>query len=195
MCQPGRPRPQGESHHVSSPGLLAVEELVRALAGELPVFRVARDAEVDVALDVVREAALVELRDEADDLRNRLGRPRQVVGPAEPERVGVLEVPLRRARGELGTRTRRGPVDLVVDVGDVVDERDVVAAPAEPAPEPHPEHERAGVPDVRTRIDGGAADVHPDRPGRRRQLLEPSRERVVQTHGAILPHGGLIAVG
>ena len=22
MCQPGRPRPQGESHHVSSPGLL-----------------------------------------------------------------------------------------------------------------------------------------------------------------------------
>ena len=25
MCQPGRPRPQGESHHVSSPGLFAFQ--------------------------------------------------------------------------------------------------------------------------------------------------------------------------
>ena len=25
MCQPGRPRPHGESHHVSSPGLFAFQ--------------------------------------------------------------------------------------------------------------------------------------------------------------------------
>src|SRR5919201_3683523 len=109
--------------------LVLVHEVVGALAREPTVLRVARDAEVDVALDVVRESALDQLGDEADDLGDGLGRARQVVGPPEAEVVGVLEVPLRRTLGELGARARRRLVDLVVDVRDVVDEDDVVAAP------------------------------------------------------------------
>ena len=128
MCQPGRPRPHGESHDVSSPGLFAFQSaksrgsslsgfgscsshLVRPLARELAVVREARDAEVDVAVDLVREAALDQLLDERDDPGDRLGRLRQVVGHAEPERVGVLEVPLaspaRRARRSRPAPPRR----------------------------------------------------------------------------------------
>ena len=76
MCQPGRPRPQGESHAVSSPGLFAFQsaksrrvllervrllllvlELVEPLPGQPAVLLETGDAEVDVTLDLVRVAA------------------------------------------------------------------------------------------------------------------------------------------
>ena len=103
-------------------------------------------------------------------------------GMPEAEIGRVLEVPLGRLRGELRALARRRVVDLVVDVRDVVDERHVVAAQLQPRAQPHPEHERPRVADVRPLVDGRAAEVHPDRPGRRRQLLELPRERVVETH-------------
>ena len=140
MCQPGRPSPHGEGQWVSSPGLFAFQSAksrgssLRGFgscsstwSGRWPDSRPysgkLRDAEVDVALDRVGEAALDELLDERDDLRDVLGHLRQVVGHPEPEVADVLEVPGGRALGELGARARRGLVDLVVDVGDVVDER------------------------------------------------------------------------
>ena len=193
MCQPGRPRPQGESHDVSSSGLFAFQsaksrgsslsgfglllvlDLVEPLPGEAAVLLEARDAEVDVALDLVGVAALDQLVDEANDLVHRLGHLGPVVDVVEPEAARVLEVPLGRLPGALGARARRRLVDLVVHVGDVVDERHLVAALAQPALVPAAEHERPRVADVRAGVDGRAADVHPDRAGRLGQVDEPAQ--------------------
>ena len=146
MCQPGRPRPHGDV----PPGvlgrglvglperevarillerarLLALLDLVGLLAGEPAVVREARDPEVDVAAGAVGVPGLDQLLDEVDDLRHALRRLRQPIGHAQAEVARVLEVPLRRARRELGARARRRVVDLVVDVGDVVHELGVVA--------------------------------------------------------------------
>ena len=96
-----------------------------------------------------------------------------VVGLVEAEAARVLEVPLGRLRGALGARARRRLVDLVVHVRDVVDERHLVPARAQPARAATADHVRARVADVGARIDGRAADVHPDRPGRLGQLACP----------------------
>ena len=126
MCQPGRPSPQGEGQRGVLAGLrrlperevarvllarvrLAVLDLVGALPREPAVVGEARDPEVDVAVDRVGEAALDELLDERDDLRDVLGHLRQVVGQPEPEIADVLEVPGGRALGELGARARAPP--------------------------------------------------------------------------------------
>ena len=141
MCQPGRPRPHGEFQEVSSPSFFAFQSAKSrgssffsfgscsssssgSLPGQLPVVLEARDAEVDVAVDLVGVLALDQLLDELDDHRHVLRDLRQLVRHAEPERLRVLEVPLGRLLRELGARpVAGGVVDLVVDVGDVVDER------------------------------------------------------------------------
>ena len=153
------------------------------LARQPAVAGIARDAEVDVAPHRVRVTGVDELLDEADDRRDRVRRLRQRVRHPEAEIGRVLEIPLRRTRGELGARARRGVVDLVVDVGDVVDERRLVPARAKPGAQPHPQHERTRVADVRPLVDRRAAEVHPDRAGRLRQLLELPREGAVDAHG------------
>ena len=103
----GDPRPHGESHDVSSPSLCPFQSAKsRGLsfsavcssssdglrdgvlvepARESAVVREAVDAEVDVAAGRVREVALDQLLDQRDDLGDRLGRLRLVVGPAEAE--------------------------------------------------------------------------------------------------------------
>jgi len=102
------------------------------LTGQPPVVREARDAVVDVSVGFVGEIALDELFDQADDLRNRLCCPRLVVRATEAEVFRVLDVPPTCVFGKLRARARSGVVDLVVDVGDVLDERYVVAPLAQP---------------------------------------------------------------
>ena len=175
--------PEGEVARVLLERIrLLLLDCARPLARQSTVLGVPPDPEVDVALDGVREAALDERLDERDDLRNEVGRARERVGHPEAEVTGVLEVPVRRVQGELGARAGGGVVDPVVDVGDVVDERRVVAAGPEPRPQPHPEHERARVADVCARVDGRPAEVHADRGRRRREGVDPARERVVELH-------------
>ena len=203
MCQPGLPRPHGDvppgvlgRRLVRLPErevarillerarLLALLDLVGLLAREPAVVREARDPEVDVTSRRVGVTGFDQLLDEVDDLRHALRRLRQPVGHAETEVARVLEVPLRRARGELGARAGRCVVDLVVDVRDVVHELRVVARLAQPGAQPHADHERAGVPDVRPRVDRRAADVHPDRAGGCRELDDRAAVRVVEAHAA-----------
>src|SRR5690606_11429901 len=71
---------------------------------------------------------------------------------------GELEL---HAVGECPPLLRLGGVreDLVVDVGDVAHEGDVVAAPGDPAAPQVVDEGRAQVPDVRRRLHGGSADV------------------------------------
>ena len=93
MCQPGRPRPHGESHDVSSPAFVAFQSAKSRgsslsafgscsstwsgpLAREPAVLREPRDTEVHVAVDRVGVARRDELLDQRDDLGDRLGRER-----------------------------------------------------------------------------------------------------------------------
>jgi hypothetical protein len=142
---------------------LLLGELVELLVREPSVLGEASDAEVDVAVDLVREAAGDQLLDQRDLLGDRPLCRRLVVRPPEAEVVRVLEVPLRRVARELRARPRRGVVDLVVDVGEVLDERDLVALELEPALQPGGEDERPRVPDVDARVERRPAEVHPDR--------------------------------
>src|SRR5205085_3641067 len=70
--------------------------LVAVAARELAVVREARDAEVDVAFRRVGVARRDELLDHRHDPRDRPGRLRLDVRPAETELARVLEVPASR---------------------------------------------------------------------------------------------------
>ena len=110
MCQPGLPGPQGESQAASSCSFcdfqraksrwsrsarfrLLGDHVLEPCAGEPPVLREPRDAEVHVAVRDVRLLAREELLDELDDLGDRLRRPRLHVRTPETEVVRVLEEP------------------------------------------------------------------------------------------------------
>ena len=211
MCQPGRPRPHGESHAVSSPSLcafqsakssgsslqvgafdaLALVHLVDVAARQLAVLGQRAHAEVDVAAGRVGVAALDQRADQVEDRLDVLGRQRLVVGPAEPEPLGVGEVVaghLARQLGRVAPRGPRGVVDLVVDVGDVRDQRRVVALVLEEPLELREDHERPRVADVHARVDGRPAGVDADLPGVAR--LERPHRRVARVVEADAPHRG-----
>lgn len=81
--------------------------------------------------------------------------------------------------------------NLVVDIGDVTDVRDVVAAGGQPAPHDVESHSTANVPHVRRPLDGGAAYVHAHSTGfHRGELTDRSSGRVVQAKY----HGETVAV-
>ena len=94
-----------------------------------------------------------------------------------------MQVPSGCLACELVTTAGSRLVDLVVHVRDVVDEGHVVSTPTQPVAEPGEDDEGPRVPDVRALVNGRAADVHPDRPRRRRELDERAREAVVDAHG------------
>ena len=201
MCQPGRPRPHGESHDrvlvrfrrlpqrevariLLARVRLLLFDLVEALTAESAVLRVARDSEVHVPVGLVGEASLHELLDHRDLVGDGLDRRRLDVGAAETEPIGVLDVPARGIGGELRACARRGVVDLVVDVRDVDDELRLVARLLEPAREPQREHrDRKRVANVDALVDRRSAEVHANRARGRWQLAKPPTERVVQAHG------------
>jgi hypothetical protein len=169
--------------------------VVEVRAGEPAVVGELGHPEVDVAAGLVREAAPDQLLDQRDDFGDRLGRERLEVRPAQAEAVRVLEVPPRRPPRELVARDpvlAGGVVDLVVYVGDVLDERHLVPPGLEPALEPKGQHVRPRVPDVDPLVDGGAAEVHADGPGRWGELLLRARVRVIEPHrcDGALPRGG-----
>ena len=186
MCQPGRPRPHGESHarvlallvrlperevervllEVGALDALALVHLVDVAARQRAVVGERAHAEVDVAAGRVGVPALDQRADQVEDRLDVLGRQRLVVGPAEPEPLGVGHVVgghLAREVGRLAPRRARGVVDLVVDVGDVGDERHAVALVLEEALQLREDDERPRVADVHARVDGRPARVDADR--------------------------------
>ncbi len=164
-------------------------QLVGPLAREVAVGGEAAHGEVDVALRLVGVTARDQLLDERDDLGQRLGCERLAVGTADPEPLGVGHVRGRHlarefVRGHAGPR--RGDVDLVVDVSDVLDQRHGLSAPLEVALH-QPEHdERAGVADMDAAVDGRPAGVDPDRAvGAGAQLVQLAGAGVAQPHAAL----------
>lgn len=81
--------------------------------------------------------------------------------------------------------------NLVVDIGDVANVRDVVAAGSQPSPDDVESHSTANVPHVRRPLDGGAAYVHAHPTGfDRGELTDRSSGRVMQAKY----HGETVAV-
>ena len=130
---------------------------------ELAVLGIAADAEVPGAvLGAIGEAALLELLDERDHLRDVLGGVRHDDRIEAAERAQVFEEGLLVARRVVGDGDAlRGGVadDLVVDVGDVHDVLDGDALLLEEAAQQIDMQEGAEVADVAVVVDGGAAGV------------------------------------
>ena len=125
--------------------------------GQLTVLAEVGDPEVDISIRDVGGVPLQERLDESDDLGDRFGGTRFEIGSTEPEGVRILEEPCRRLFRQLSARDpllAGLEVDLVVDVGDVVDQRHLVAGRTKPAPKPHSEDERSRVPHVDSLVHG-----------------------------------------
>jgi hypothetical protein len=107
-------------------------------------------------------------------LRGRRQDAERVVGCRECALVGRRPFP----PGPVGSG---GLVeDLVVDVGDVADERDVAAPRAEPAAQDVERDPAAHMTDVRQSLHGGAAQINGDVPGPyRHELTHGTCRRVV----------------
>ena len=103
--------------------------------------------------------------DQGDDFGDRLRGQWLVVGAAQPEAVGVLEVGVghlagESIRGRSGLSRRRE--DLVIDVGDVDDQPSLVAESLEQAPQQEEDHIWPRVADVDARVHGRPAGVDAD---------------------------------
>src|SRR5690606_27058959 len=122
-----------------------------------------------------------------DDARHVLGRPRLVIGTQNPQAIVVL---VHRTYEAIGERLHALAVlggardDLVVDVGDVADEDDLVAAITEIAAHDVERHLRARVPDVAEVVDRIAAHVHAHGAGLERfELLLAAGQRIEDLYG------------
>ena len=192
-----RALPQGEvagiPFGIVGVGVVGGPHVIQALPGQRAVRRPGADVEVDVTAGGVRVAAADQPPHECDHLRHVAGRPRLHVRRQAAEHVvGAGERPLvalgDRPPGEL---LRGGdPQDLVVDVGDVPAERDLVAAGLQPADEDVEVDAGPDVPDVRRRLHGGTAQVYRHRPGADRgELTHRARGCVMEAerHPVRLP--------
>ena len=141
---------------------------VEVHARELPVVLVGRDLEEDVAVHVVRVAALDELLGHLDDGLD-VGRDlRRDVDGEDAERVHVFVERVGEARGErerVFAKLVRPRDDLVVDVGEVADVGDLVAAGLQVARDDVEADVDPRVSDVRVVIDRDAAHVEADMAG------------------------------
>ena len=207
MCQPGRPGPSGLSQCGSPsrgprqttqssgsflPGPVGVtaalgeqrEHRVAVVVRLLAERRVGGHREVEVVLDPVDRAGLLQPLDQGHRERDRLDRADVVLGREHPQRLHVLAEQLGLALGELG------PVDAhlgrplqqrVIDVGDVLDVDHLVAGVA-PGPVQQVEADVVGrVAHVRGVVRRDAAGIEPGRPvGRGRH--QGLGRRVEQCH-------------
>jgi hypothetical protein len=99
----------------------------------------------------------------------------RTVGGLEDALVAVRDGPERIPRLD-GLRQH-----LVIDVGDVADERDVIAAVHEPAPQHVVVDAAAQMADMRTGLDGKPTQVHADLAGLARdEIPHGSGQRVIE---------------
>ena len=179
MCQPGLPGPHGELHEVSSPGFVAFQSAKSRgssfsglgscsstwsgpLPGERAVRRESSDPEVDVPARPRRRGRLRSAPRSGPRSRGSSRSPAAARPASRARRTRCPRDTTRRISRARRARPRRGLVDLVVDVRDVVDVGDVVAPLPQPVAQPGEDDEGHRVADVRALVDRRAADVHAD---------------------------------
>ena len=133
--------------------------------GELAVLRVAGHVKVNVAVGLVGKTLVDERLRELDDLADVVGGPGEVVDRVDAHRGQVAHVVGRHFVGQRGhahTAAIRFVDQLVVDVGDVDHQRDLVAGIGQIAldrvEDDRPDH----VSDVAGLVNRGAAEVDAD---------------------------------
>ena len=102
---------------------------------------------------------------------------------AAERRVGVVEFPLIAVgvRPPLDAGRRRLRQDLVVDIGDIRHDGDLVALEGQPAPQHVEDHLFADVPEMRRGLDGEPTVIDRHLPGNQRdKVLDSSGGGVVQ---------------
>ena len=177
--------PQGEVERVALARLktltvgaklaMARFHLVDVAARKLTVSGVRAHAEVHVALDLVGMPTVDELLHERDHVGYLTCGARAHIGVEHACRVHVVDERL----GVFGGHLRRTSTlftcafdDLVVDIGDILHERHVEAAPDEVAADHVEADERARVANVDAVVHGRAAHVHADFAGLLRLELD-----------------------
>ena len=199
--------PQGEVTRVALVGLDVVIELglvlgggqvLQTLVGQGAVAGQGAHVVVDVAgLSDVGVAGVQQALYQVDHLGDVACGARLVGGGGHPQgAVGGVELPLE-ALGPGPPRHRRlggGGLaeDLVVDVGDVADEADLLAAALEPAAQDVEGDAAAHVADVGRALDGGTTQVdrHQAGGGRGGQRHDGAGGGVVHTQGRRVRSGG-----
>ena len=182
-----RPLPEGEIERIllslADLDARAALEIVDVALRELPVRGERADAEVHVPAGVVREPLVHESADEGDDFGDVLRRERVYIRLQDVELVGVAEIFLHVPLGDdaiVDPLLVRLGDDLVVDIGEILDVRHVVALEPEVPPYHVARDEGEHVPDMRPVLDGHAAEVNSDLAGaHRRELFLPRAERIV----------------
>jgi len=163
-------------------------QLLHLAAGELAVAGEPGGVHVDVTVDAVGQALLLEGLDDPDDVVDVLGGPGEMVDGLDPQGLEALPVVGFDVAGQLpdGPAFLVGPVDeLVVDVGDVQDEGDTVAFVLQVALDGVEDHRSDQVTDVAVHVDRRPADIHPHLPrGDRFEGLLPAGQRVIHTHAS-----------
>ena len=154
------------------------------LLAQLSVLRKARNAEINRAVPAIGIAFLLEPPDQLHHLRNMICGQRHDVRGKNPELPAVFQKCLGIARRVFLQRNPQGfgvLYDPVVDVGDVHDMADLIAAIPQIAAQQVLEHEGPEIPDMRIVIDRRAARVQPHQHvlGRLELLFGPG-ERVVE---------------
>ena len=169
----------------------ANHEVVDVAARDLTVVGIAAHGKVHVAvIGGVGMALLDERLDHGDHGADLLGSAGAHIGIKHvggAHDADELAGKLRRDLGG-GTALLVGALDdLVVDVGEVLGKRDLVAARDEPAADHVEADERAGVTDVDVVVDCGAAHVHADLAGLDGlELFLFMGSAVVDTHSLLL---------
>ena len=170
--------------HVNAGTALQVVDIA---TGKLAVLGEGTHREVHVAIDLVGMATIDEALHELDHLGNLLRGTRAHVRIVDAEGVHVIDEGLGIERRDLLGRLAlllRAPDDLVIDIGDVLDEGDLVTAILQVLAHHVEDEEGARVADVNVVVDRGATCVHRHLARLvRHELLFAAGRGVVDLHG------------
>ena len=169
--------PQHEVERVALAALdrdaLSGAQVVERFARELSVARKLAHRKVDIAalgaiVRLIRQLLLLQQLDQPQHLRHVLGRTRLRIGHRQSERCKILVHVADESLGQLadGFAVFGGaPDDLVLDIGDVANVRDIQPDHAHPALRHVHRHEQACVPQVAVVVHGHPAHVQADAAG------------------------------
>ena len=169
----------------------ANHKVIDVAARDLTVAGIAAHGKVHIAvIGCVGMALLDERLDHGDHGADLLGGAGAHIGIEHVGGAHDADELVGELRRDLGGRTALlvGALDdLVIDIGEVLGERDLVAARDEPATNHVKADERAGIADVDVVVDRGAAHVHADLAGLDGlELFLFMGSAVVDTHSLLL---------
>ena len=157
--------------------------VVQGAIGKLSVVGVFVDVKENVTIDRVRKIFLFQILDETDNVRDVIGRTRQMINLVDAQLFQVRQIVRSHLNRDLADRNAAFVTllnELVIDVGDVDDPSHVIPTVSQVAFDRVKDHRANHVTDVRFGVNGRSAQIDSDlwRIDRRERLLG-FRQRVV----------------